>query len=98
MSYFRPIVSNIDSALNTLNELFGEIIYSELPSGNDWIDHLDILDAIRINQFGRFKSIEEGYANMLNGISVVGIKKKSRMNIIKLKIFYKKTSYLSPKS
>lgn len=76
MSYFRPIVSNIDSALNTLNELFGEIIYSELPSGNDWIDHLDILDAIRINQFGRFKSIEEGYANMLNGISVVGIKKR----------------------
>lgn len=52
-------------------------MYSELPVSNNWIEHLDILDAIRINQLGTFKSIEDIYTTMLNGIAVVGIKKDS---------------------
>ena len=52
-------------------------MYSELPKSNDWIEHLDILDAVRINQFGKFKSIEYIYTTKLNGIAVVGIKRDS---------------------
>ena len=48
-----------------------------MPVGNDWIEHLDILDAVRINQIGEFKSIEDIYTTRLDGIVVVGIKKDS---------------------
>lgn len=74
---FLPRAIDIYSALSILNELFGKIIYAELPFKNDWIDHLDILDAVRINQFGRFNNVEEYYASALTGIYVVGIKKES---------------------
>ena len=50
---------------------------SKISMQNDWIDHLDILDAVRINQFGRFNNVEEYYASALTGIYVVGIKKES---------------------
>ena len=74
---FIPTSSDVNHALDILNGLFEKIMYSELPVSNNWIEHLDILDAIRINQLGTFKSIEDIYTTMLNGIAVVGIKKDS---------------------
>lgn len=71
---FFPRTPNINSVLNQLNDLFGKIIDSDLPLGIDWIDHLDILNAIRINPVGSFQSIEKGYTDVLDGIAVVGIK------------------------
>ena len=44
---------------------------------SEWIEDLDILDAIRVNHFGKFKSIKEYYAFALNGIVTIGIKKDS---------------------
>ena len=74
---FVPTLPDVNQALDILNDLFGKIMYSELPKSNDWIEHLDILDAVRINQFGKFKSIEYIYTTKLNGIAVVGIKRDS---------------------
>lgn len=74
---FIPTSADANQALDILNDLFGKIMYSELLVSNDWIEHLDILDAVRINQIGKFKSIEDIYTTMLNGIAVVGIKKDS---------------------
>ncbi len=74
---FIPTLPDVNQALDILDDLFGKIIYSELPIGNDWIEHLDILDAVRINQFGKFSSIEDIYTKSLNGILAVGIKKNS---------------------
>lgn len=56
---------------------YGRIIYDKLPEGNEWIEDLDILDAIRVNHLGKFKSIKEYYASALNGIVTIGIKKDS---------------------
>ena len=56
---FIPTSADANQALDILNDLFGKIMYSELPVSNDWIEHLDILDAVRINQIGKFKSIED---------------------------------------
>lgn len=72
-----PTFPDLNQALDFLNDLFDKIIYSELPVSNDWIEHLDILDAVRTSRFGEFKSIEDIYTRKLNGISVVGIRKNS---------------------
>src|SRR5690606_38925229 len=42
-----------------------------------WLDHLDILDAIRVSNFGSLKKIEQYYSEMLSGYIDVGIEKNS---------------------
>ena len=74
---FIPLPTQINTALDLLNDSFGKIIYSELPIGDSWIEHLDNLDAVRIDPIRKFMSIEDIYTTMLNGIAVVGIKKNS---------------------
>lgn len=74
---FFPASGDINQGLNTLNDLFGKIIYGNLPIGNEWLDHLDILDAVRVNSIGGTKTIEEYYPEMLAGYIDVGIEKTS---------------------
>src|SRR5699024_4872402 len=38
-----PASGNLYEGLNTLNTLFGKIIYEALPKGSEWIEHLDVL-------------------------------------------------------
>lgn len=77
VSSFFPASGSIQIGLNTLNDLFGKIFYAKLPVGNDWLDHLDILDAIRVSNFGTLKKLNEYYSLMLNGYVDVGIEKNS---------------------
>ena len=77
VSNFFPLSGDIQLGLDVLDQLFSKIIYSELPKGNDWLDHLDILDAIRVNSFGTLKKIEQYYPEMLPGYVDVGIEKGS---------------------
>lgn len=72
-----PIALNLDQALDILDDLFGKIIYAELPNGTNWIDQLDMLDAIRINQFGKFRTIKEYYTSNFKNFLELGIKKGS---------------------
>jgi len=74
---FMPLNSNLISVLEVLNNLYERLIYAELPTGDEWIENLETLGAIRVNQFGKFKPIEEYYMQMLDGIAVIGIKKDS---------------------
>jgi len=77
VSTFLPTSGDINQGLITLNDLFGKIIYGNLPNGNEWLDHLDILDAVRINSIGSMKTIEQYYPEALVGYIEVGIDKKS---------------------
>src|SRR5690606_36882980 len=45
---FLPTSGDIYQGLDVLNDLFGKILYRDLPVGQDWLDHLDILDAVRL--------------------------------------------------
>ena len=72
-----PITGIINVGLNTLNSLFGKVMYANLPTGSEWIEHLDVLDAIRINSFGSLKKIAQIYPETLAGYVDVGIDKKS---------------------
>lgn len=74
---FVPSSGDIHQGLNVLNDLFGKIFYCELPTGQDWLDHLDILDAVRLNQFGNLKKIDQYYPEQLPGYVDVGIEKNS---------------------
>ena len=72
-----PASGNLYEGLNTLNTLFGKIIYEALPKGSEWIEHLDVLGVIRINSFGSLKKIGEFYPEVLSGYVDVGIDKTS---------------------
>lgn len=76
-SYFIPTSGDVNVGLDVLNNLFAKIIYGELPTGNNWLDHLDILDAVRVNSYARLKKTEEYYPELLGGYVEVGIEKES---------------------
>lgn len=77
VSRFMPISGDIHQGLDVLNNLYSKIIYRELPTGNEWLDHLDVLDAIRMNSLGGLKKIKDYYSSILTGYIDVGIEKTS---------------------
>lgn len=74
---FFPVSGKICEGLDVLNNLFGKIIYSQLPLGSEWLEHLYILDAVRIGSFGNMKKIHEYYPEELAEYVTVGIKKNT---------------------
>lgn len=82
VSSFFPASGDIHHGLDVLNNLYGKIIYNTLPTGSEWLDHLDILDAIRVNSLGTLKKINKYYPEMLVGYIEEGIEKESE-NYIK---------------
>jgi len=77
ITHIYPVSGNVHLGLDVLNDLYGKIIYGMLPMENDWLDHLDILDAVRINSFGNLKKLQDYYPENLTGYVDVGIEKKS---------------------
>lgn len=77
VSFFYPSSGDINKGLNVLNDLYGKILYGNLPKGDEWLDHLDILDAVRISSLGRLKKIEQYCPERLAGYVEVGIEKIS---------------------
>lgn len=77
VSSFSPISGDINQGLTVLDDLFGKILYGKLPVGNIWLDHLDVLDAVRVSTFGNLKKIEQYYSETLAGYVEVGIEKQS---------------------
>ena len=69
-----PVVNSCTKFLWQLNFLFQRLVYCELPTGRDWIDHLDILDAVHISTQWTKKDISEDYTSYLNGCFCTGIK------------------------
>jgi hypothetical protein len=74
---FLPLSGDIYQGLDTLNDLFGKIIHEELPQGLDWLDHLDILNTVRLNTLGSMKKVQQYYPERLSGYVDVGIEKDS---------------------
>lgn len=68
-----PLLGSCKSGLKVLADLFEKLMYMELPLGTDWIDHLDILDTVRINSVSSFKKIADYYPERLSGYSAAGI-------------------------
>jgi len=77
VSNFTPVSGDIHQGLDVLDDLFGKLINSELPLDHSWIDHLDVLKAVRLSQFGELKKIEHYYPERLPGYVDAGIKKNT---------------------
>ena len=74
---FLPLSGDIYQGLDTLNNLFGKIIHEPLPRGHDWLDHLDILNTVRLNTLGSMKKVQQYYPEVLSGYVDAGIEKDS---------------------
>lgn len=72
-----PRSESIKGGLETLDGTFSKIIYEELPSGDQWLDHLDILGAIRTVHFVKLKPLEQYSVERFEGYSCIGIERNS---------------------
>lgn len=70
----KPSSNDLHQGLDALDNIFSKIFYSELPSGFDWIDHLEILNTIRINSIYSPRNIEDIYKLSLSDYIDLGIK------------------------
>ena len=61
-SQFSPTSGILDQGLGILDALFAQFDMDGLPSGSEWIDHLDLLDAVRVSTLTSMKPFEEYYA------------------------------------
>lgn len=74
---FLPVTGVIGQGLDDLNDLFGKIVYGKLPGGQEWLDHLEILNAIRLISFGSLKNAQQYYSERLPGYIDVGVERNS---------------------
>lgn len=77
VNIYTPVTGEICKGLSILNDLWKSVYYMELPTDNEWAQHLDILDAVRVSSVGTFKKIRDIFAEKLSGYVCVGIPKDS---------------------
>lgn len=74
--FYRPTANAFSAGLDVLDGLFKNLIYLKLPFGMNWLDHLDMLGAVRLSPL-HFKKVTEYLCSQYNGYVCVGIKKDS---------------------
>lgn len=82
MSMYVPNALYLSEGLKALDKLYGELIgESELPIGYDWLEHLDLLSAIRIHPAGvsQFKKVEDYFLHKLQSYFRVGLESNSEL-------------------
>ena len=77
---FVPGSGNMGNGLNLLDDLFGKIITDNLPKNLEWLDDLDVLDAIRIS-FGTTKLLEDFWYEQFQGYLMSGIRVDSSTHL-----------------
>ena len=73
----RPRFGDVMQGMYVLSEIYSKLEYADLPEGIDWMEHLDILGAIRLTSNIKLKKFEEYYTRMLDGYACIGIRKES---------------------
>ncbi len=56
--FYSPVTDTISDGLKLLDDLFGKLIYMKLPDGVRWLDHMDMLGALRLSSLNKSNSIE----------------------------------------
>lgn len=74
--FYSPVSGIIKDGLKTLNELFGKLLYLPLPKGMDWLDHLDILGALRISSL-KLRNPKKFLCSKYGEYACTGLKKGS---------------------
>ncbi|MBP5346664.1 MAG: hypothetical protein J6X31_07810 [Bacteroidales bacterium] len=71
------IDEDYDAVLYQLNELYRKLLYLELPTGNEWLEHLDLLGCIRLSSLGHFRPFSERILQLYQCRATAGIRKDS---------------------
>lgn len=71
---YSPIIGDPVEGMKVIAGLFERLEYEKLPQGSEWIDHLDVLGAVRMSSFGHMKHIDQYYPEKFNGYVCTGIK------------------------
>lgn len=98
ISRYTPVSTRLDEGLKVLNNLYGKIIDDKkLPTDSSWMEHLDLLSAIRISPKGinSFKKMEVYMPEQLKKYFENGIKKDSDEYKLVLEKFNKAGTPLS---
>ena len=74
---YVPVTGNISEGLSILDDLFGKFGVDELPIGMEWLDHLDILNAVRVSTISHLKKYEQWMCENIPGYFVEGIRIES---------------------
>ena len=86
IEYLYPISGYIYEGLDVLENLYDKLLYTNLPEGYSWLEHLEMLNAIKITPFSGPKSIENIIAKQLSGYICTGIEKGSDNHTKAIKI------------
>lgn len=74
---FFPTSGDIFKGFDILEELYLKLIYMSLPQGSEWLEHLELLSAIKILNLQRFNPFCELFKSIMNGYYCLGIEKNS---------------------
>lgn len=77
INHLDPSTGNVQEGLIVLNDAFRRLEYEKLPKDDEWIEHLEMLGAIRVTNENKFKKIIEFYSQRVEGYVCVGIRKDS---------------------
>lgn len=72
-----PVSGEILEGIDDLNNMFNKVCYGKLPGKGEWLEHLEILHAIRIAPSARVLKFGNYYHNRLPGYVAIGIKRDS---------------------
>lgn len=75
--FYSPVSGIIKDGLKILNELFEKLLYLPLPKGMNWLDHLDMLGALRISSL-KLRDSKEYLCSKYDEYACTGLKKESQ--------------------
>lgn len=91
-----PTRGNVSEGLKTINDLIHPLLSSPLPTGSHWIEHLALLNTIRIIPTIRISLLEDYYTQQADGYTCIGIKENSPQHIQAKELL--KKAHLSPET
>ena len=71
---FIPATGICLDGIKVMDDMFSKILYQDLPMGKAWLEHLEILGAVRIMSFGAMKKSADYLTISLSGYACTGIK------------------------
>lgn len=84
ISKFLPVSPDVIIGLSFLNDLYGKLLDGQkLPVGEDWMEHLDLLSAIRLGTkgFDEFIKLEDYMPLKLSNYLLSGIEENSEKHL-----------------
>ena len=80
---------SLDEGLKHLDAIYSKLIYTRLPKGRNWLEHLEMLGAVRQRAESLYtrKKAKDYFSDFFDGYVVLGISKKSEIYDEALAVF-----------